>query len=267
MFLYGILDRALPWSGLKCGAQVAVKIHAQDEQALDMAVNMGCYNRELLFYKEIKDKIPLVTPKALAMWTDGKPLDEEGTNVRFFCLMMDDLVAAGWEAFGVVDAPDMDQLISMVPSLVTLHSTFWEDPMIKIFPLSLIPGGHVGNPIFDMLAPMLHTMLPGFIETIPEKFGWDEGWQEEFKAFITVAKWLAEDDSKRMVQLNKAWFTIQDKERPHTLCHGDFNAGNCWKPKAGAKQRNSGFLFADWQIMGINSPTYDKTLPQIYNVL
>ena len=217
MFLYGIADRALPWLGLKCESQVAVKIHAQDEQALDMAVNMGCYNRELLFYKEVKGKIPLVTPNALAIWTDGKPLDEQGTNVRFFCLMMEDLVAAGWEPFGVVDPPEMNQLITMMPSLVTLHAKFWEDPIIKIFPLSLIPGGHVGNPVYDMLAPVAHTMLPGFIETIPEKFGWDAGWPEEQKAFITIAKWFAEDDSKRMVQLCKAWTAVQDEERPHTL--------------------------------------------------
>jgi len=264
MFLYGILDRALPWLGLKCGAQVAVKIHAQDEQALDMVFNMGCYNRELLFYKEIKDKIPLVTPKALAIWTDGKPLDEEGTNVRFFCLMMDDLVAAGWEPFGVVDPPEMDQLITMVPSLVTLHSTFWEDPIIKQMPISLIPGGHVGNPMFDMIAPMLHTMLPGFIETISAKFGWDEGWPEELKAFTTFAKWLAEDDSKRMIQLTEKYVAIQDEERPHTLCHCDFNAGNCWRPKAGAKQSNSGFRFSDFR--GCQSFRRRTTrLPRIYN--
>ena len=243
------------WSGLKCEAQVAVKIHAQDRQARDMACGMGCYNSELYFYQNVKAKIPLVTPDALAIWTDGNPLDEEGTHVRFFCLMMDDLVAAGWEPFGVVDPPEMDQLISMVPSLVTLHSTFWEDPMIEIFPVSLVPGS-VANPMFIQLAPMLHTMLPGFLESIPSTFGWDEGWPEEFTAFNTFAKWLAEDDSKRMILLVKNAYKIIDEERPHTLTHGDFNAGNCWKPKAGAKQRNSGFLFADWQGLGSQTPTY-----------
>ena len=46
----------------------------------------------------------------------------------------------------------MESLMRMMPSLVTLHSKFWEDPIIKTFPLALIPGGHVGNPVFDMLA-------------------------------------------------------------------------------------------------------------------
>ena len=70
---------------------------------------------------------------------------------------------------------------------------------------------------------------------------------------LTASTSQAEDDSKRMIEAAKAVIKVADEERPHTLTHGDFNAGNCWKPKAGAA--TTGFLFADWQIMGINSPT------------
>jgi hypothetical protein len=41
------------------------------------------------FYTVIKPKIPLATPSAIAIWTDGKALDKHGENVEYFCLIME----------------------------------------------------------------------------------------------------------------------------------------------------------------------------------
>ena len=75
------------------------------------------------------------------------------------------------------------------------------------------------------------------------------------KAMNEHIKWMAADDSKLSIAATKGMLKMWDEERPHTLCHGDFNAGNVWKPKSDGKQ--TGFLFADWHIMGINVVTYD----------
>ena len=53
-------------------------------------------------------------------------------------ILVQDLVAAGWETYGVVNPPSMDNLMSMLPSLTTLHSQFWEAPILKTFPVTLI---------------------------------------------------------------------------------------------------------------------------------
>eukprot|EP01051_Picozoa_sp_SAG22_P029174 SAG22_NODE_10678_length_521_cov_0.857820_2_plen_47_part_01 len=45
---------------------------------------------------------------------------------------------------------------------MSLAATFWEAPVIKQYPLSLIEGGHIGNPIFQMMGGSLHTLWDAF---------------------------------------------------------------------------------------------------------
>jgi hypothetical protein len=101
---------------------VALKLHAQAAESRGFGSAMGAYNKELFFYMDIQKQIPLRTPEALAIWTDGTPLDVFPQNVEYFCLMMAHLGDEGWETYGVVDPPSYEELESMMPSLIKLHS-------------------------------------------------------------------------------------------------------------------------------------------------
>ena len=101
---------------------MALKLHAQAAESRGFGSAMGAYNKELFFYMDIQKQIPLRTPEALAIWTDGTPLDVFPQNVEYFCLMMAHLGDEGWETYGVVDPPSYEELESMMPSLIKLHS-------------------------------------------------------------------------------------------------------------------------------------------------
>lgn len=50
---------------------------------------------------------------------------------------------------------------------------------------------------------------------------------------IALAEELAQNESAQNLAFIEKAFKIYDEERPHTLVHGDCNAGNTWKPIAG----------------------------------
>jgi hypothetical protein len=144
---------------------------------------------------------------------------------------MANLCDAGWETFGVVDPPVFEELVAMVPSLVKLHTKFWEAPIIKQWPLSMIEGGHVGNPIFDMMSGMLHTVATPFLEEMPRALGPSQGWADkkqcthagwpiEYQSLCDTVIKLSADESTSAKQVATIAVKIWDTERPHTLCHG-----------------------------------------------
>jgi hypothetical protein len=69
-----------------------------------------------------------------------------------------------------------------------------------------------------------------------------DGFPPRLQSLITTIDELAQDESAKLKLLVEKVFKIYDEERPHTLVHGDCNAGNTWKPLAGMGQ--TGFLFA-----------------------
>eukprot|EP01047_Picozoa_sp_COSAG01_P056210 COSAG01_NODE_6348_length_3721_cov_1.293208_2_plen_132_part_00 len=131
---------------------------------------MGGYAKELYFYLHMAEKdFPLQVPHAAGIWTDGQSLDSfDDDFVVYFCLLMENLELQGWETYGVVEPPSTDELRQIMPDLAKLHATYWEAPILKQCPITLVKGGHVGNPMFSMLAAMLHTMIDPFKATIPE---------------------------------------------------------------------------------------------------
>jgi hypothetical protein len=125
-------------------SSVAIKLHCQEDGQLGMAVTFNAYCKEMYFYTQLQATLPLATPTALGVWTDGNPLENitgaVGTDTTHFCLMMENLVDAGWSVYAVAPgdkSPSYDQLLAMLPSMVKLHSTFWESPALMNAPLSV----------------------------------------------------------------------------------------------------------------------------------
>jgi hypothetical protein len=103
--------------------------------------------------------------------------------------------------------------------------------VLKQYPLSLLEGGHVGNPIFQMMGSNLHTCWDAFKTVMPPTLGPSQGWADlpqsthagwptQFQGWLDLVDSLAVEESQPNLQLINTAIKIWDEERPHTLTHG-----------------------------------------------
>ena len=126
-------------------SSVAIKIHAESAEQRQGAKDMQLYDKEIYFYTQLHESMPVRTPTPLAVWTHGPDgTDPENHPVEFFALMMSDMTQLDGTEHEVhdisgLDPPRMmtdDDLRALGKLQVRVHNRYWENPLINEPPLS-----------------------------------------------------------------------------------------------------------------------------------
>lgn len=236
----------------KAPVSLAIKMHGQTDEQRGMFSGLGHYTREVYFYTEFADKVPLKSPKVFGVWTDASGSNLTGADaapVAYFNLVMEDMNQSFRTYNPVVEGAhsSVEETEQMLMLAREMHVKYFKNPVITKAPFSKTGDSFsldAKRPYVGFAAaswPPVKGAMP------TEAYSAFEGgkfpaYAEKLVQFYD--KYLADNGalaSKFVDALEKLW-----KTRPMTLNHGDFNCGNVWQKKEGAAADS--YIFADWQM-------------------
>jgi aminoglycoside/choline kinase family phosphotransferase len=211
----------LTYAGGGCDAPntLIAKSAARAPENRQMAMAVGCYEREVRFYQQIAPRLGVRVPHCFTA-----DLDEETGE---FVLLLEDLVdvSAGDQLLGAT----VEQARVAVDQLASFHARWWSSP-------ELAPGGGLEwLPRFDSPAtlagcPVIQGCWEPFVARYANRIG-PEG--------VALGAWVQEhcDEIYRRAA-----------EGPVTIVHDDFRMDNLLFDPLDASRPN-GFAVIDWQLM------------------
>jgi hypothetical protein len=173
---------------------VLVKLPAVNEANLAVAVAFDIYRREVLFYRDIADRIGTGTPRVLLAQVDG-PSE--------FVLMLEDL--SDYRLGDQVEGCSLHDAETGVVELAQLHAHFWDD--VDRDDLAFIPPE----------TPSTH----GDALRDGSRAGWDP-MVETFGDAVPEHMRVVRDRFLAAVPAMQRWLTTA----PTTVVHGDFRMDN-----------------------------------------
>ena len=202
-----------------CPSSVIVKLPALDEAAVFTSTMLRMYIREVAFFEQLADEVPVRVP---AM--HHGEVDEETSR---FVVVMEDM--AGMRVVDQLEGMTIEDAEVAVDALAAWHAKWWRtadhlaDDGVAV---------SLGDPIYPAVLPIVFA----------------EGWEKmtsEMEVDPAMAaigpRWIA-----AMPQL------LQDiSQQPSTLCHGDYRADNILFDDDGAP------VLLDFQLTGTGSGAYD----------
>jgi Phosphotransferase enzyme family len=209
----GQLVRArLSWSEARPGAptSVIVKMPTTDPNSKMMGQMMGLYDREARFYTELRDRVPVRTPRCFYSHADS--------TTGEYALVLEDLLPM--RAGDQVTGATIDDARLVVRELAALHAAFYRPGALD--GLDWLPG--LIGPNTGMIVPMFEGSWASFVEHYgprlsPKVMRWTETFAPRIPAWM-----------ERFADL------------PTTMVHGDFRLDNMFfdGPK---------FALIDWQMI------------------
>lgn len=201
---------------------VIAKYPSPMEQTRGLARQFKFYEREVKFYKQLAGHVSLPSPRCLYAAHDPA---SDG-----FLLLLEDL---GDRRLGdQLQGCSKDDVFATVSQIATLHGEWWESP--KLNEIEWVPRGESdlnkgGMALYPFAWPMYL-----------QKFG------------VGLA-----DDVRSMgerLQPQIAGMLDRFRERPRTLCHGDYRLDNMF---FGNGSGQTPLTVVDWQIAIQSTGTYD----------
>jgi aminoglycoside/choline kinase family phosphotransferase len=192
-----------------------------------MAMAVGCYEREVRFYEEIAPRLGVRVPGCLAADLDG----ETGE----FVLLLEDLtdVSAGDQLTGA----SLEQARVAVDQLASFHALWWDSP-------ELAPGGRLSwVPTLDSAlnlagCPVIRGCWEPFVARYGDRIG-PEG--------VALGGWVQEHCEE---------IYRRAADGPVTVVHNDFRMDNLLFDPLDPS-RPEGFAVVDWQLMVATSGISD----------
>jgi hypothetical protein len=105
---------------------VVIKITNSKADQRAVAVQNRAYVREVRFFKDIADLMPLKTPEVYALLDDGSD------GYEFFCIVMEDLTAHSEVFDQVTDAPNEDWIRKINLEVAGMHAAYWESDVLDL---------------------------------------------------------------------------------------------------------------------------------------
>jgi hypothetical protein len=175
--------------GVAASGSVVVKLASSDERSRATGVGLGAYQREVTFYRELRDRIGGPLAECL--------LSEFDDNEGWFTLVLEDLhdAVVGDQIAGCSPA----QALQAMECLARIHA-----PVFGDLALGATPWLNQPMPLNQAL---LNALLPGFAERYGERVA------PEHMALC-----------ERFVASADGW--LEDRRPPLGLVHGDFRLDN-----------------------------------------
>ena len=107
-------------------ASVVVKLANKVGDQRKSAIENRAYIKELKFFRELADKIPVRTPILYGAYDDGT------ADTEFFILVMEDLTTHSHVFDQVTDSPDEDFTRKINLEVAGMHAKFWQLSLIHI---------------------------------------------------------------------------------------------------------------------------------------
>ncbi len=173
-------------------ASIFAKLPPADEMQRAMVQFTGMGRREVLFYSQLAEEVPVRCPRPYFAATN-----DDGSA---YIMLLEDLALGDDTSFpSLFNGGTIEQAREVVVSLASLHSRFWDSPRF-------------GGDLDWVDRPMRHEIGPQLVGKALDEFG-----AEMPEAFRRMAK-LYIDRTDEVCDL---W---EDGEE--TLCHGDCHIGN-----------------------------------------
>lgn len=180
------------------------------------------YLREVKFYQELADQIPLRTPRCYYSDIDM----ETGECV----LLLEDM--SGWRSGNFLAGCSAQEAELVVRELAKLHAAWWESPQLE-----RLGYAHANPDDFQWFKTTFEQSWPRFLERAGAGLSNDK----------TV---LSERVAKNIPDVLAQLYTIS----PRTLIHYDAHLDNIF---FGPAKGESALAFIDWQLYSVGRGVYD----------
>ena len=203
----------------------------------EFAVMNNSYLKEVRFFQQLADDMPLRTPEIYHIAEDGKD------NIEFFAIAMEDLTTHSLVFDQVEDPPNEAFTRKINLESAGMHARYWESDLLQADWLAL-PD--------DKYEFALHLACRGCVE---HKDDYIVQWEQQFG----VNPYDGYEDVGRISEITAGPTASQLVDhlheilssRPRTLIHGDLRADNIFRthPSAGLSVEDSKITYIDWQII------------------
>ncbi len=129
-------------------SSVVIKVASQVKDRRDFALMGNAYNKELHFFTDLAQDVPINAPKVYGCFADGSEDSE------YFIIVMEDLTVHS-KVFDQVDDPPNEAFSRKIAQeAATMHAKFWESETIQLpwigrsdhrYVFSLDPMSKMGN--------------------------------------------------------------------------------------------------------------------------
>ncbi len=205
---------------------VIVKFAIADPAQRGLAEALGFYTKELTFYRELADEMPIRVPKAHAAMQDPESGD--------FVLVMEDL--SGLRTADQVIGVTWPDALRSARAMAKLHAQFHDDPRLADWAEVYAP---IENPIYL-------AALPGVFAT-----GWAAALAHSADIIPTDVKEFGDRFGEHIP------FLLNSFMGPMTLLHGDWRGDNLFYLNDSPEADGDDMAIVDFQIMGQGSGAYD----------
>ncbi len=228
-------------NGTQAPRSLVAKFANRVDERRAQAVANNAYAKELAFYRELAERVPLRSPAIYSLATDDEQRPE------FFVIAMEDLTVHS-KVFDQVDDPPNEHFMRRIAlELAEMHGRFWESSALDAPWL----GGKDYEFPLDAACRACPEEKKTFLELYRQMFGediFDLPGCEQTRAITDVI--TGPDCAAIIDHVYGIWST-----RPRTLLHGDMRADNIFRTRNGTTDHDDAQLtYVDWQLVGAGPP-------------
>jgi hypothetical protein len=220
-------------------SSVVVKVANAVPERRDLAIANNAYVKEVLFYRDLAEDVPIRSPKVYGCFTDGS------NNCANFVVVMEDLSTHSKVFDQVDDPPDAAFARKVALEAAEMHAKFWESETTRLPPIGRADGRYVFA--LDGASRMVRATWPMFRDLWKQMYGWDLFDGEPNNDVEELTELLA--GPKSIGILERIYDVLSS--RPKTLLHGDMRADNIFRthPDQCSGVDDATLTFIDWQGM------------------
>ncbi len=216
-------------------SSVVVKITNAVAERRALAAQNRAYVREVRFFKELADEVPLRTPAVYALLDDGSDAYE------YFCIVMEDLSTHSEVFDQVTDPPDEAWTRKINLEVARLHASYWESDVLELDWLKL-PGHQFRHAASDAAAGCPEA-VDTFVSLWEKAFG-QSPYQDAWASVKPLTEMITGPHSQRLLEAIYRHYS----NRPWTLVHNDLRADNIFRTRGTEAERGE-LTYIDWQLV------------------
>ena len=216
-------------------ASIVLKLTNGKEEQRAVAVANGVYVREVRFFKELAEDVPLRTPIIYSVLDDGSK------GCEFFSIAMEDLGTHSDVFDQVNDPPDEAYIRKINLEVAAFHGKFWESDALKLEWLRH-PSDQYRFPMHDAAINCADNIAT-FVSLWEKSYG-ESPFQQSWSSVKPLTELICNGNAEKMLDHIYTTFT----KRPWTLIHNDLRADNLFRTKG--QSADAGELtYIDWQLV------------------
>ena len=238
----------LRYSGASNGApeSAVIKLATEIDDQREMATDNDAYLKELRFFQELAETMPIGVPEVYACADDGSD------NAEYFVILMEDLSTHSRVFDQLRDPPQGVMLEKFCHDIADLHGSFWESEQLTESWIGEADGRYVFT--LESLCEDCPENLDVLCSAWESTYGKDMFTEVDAPHIKELSQMLAGPHSRAILE----YMSSRLDERPKTLLHGDLRADNIFRSNADTEEQTK-LTYIDWQILHAGPPGPDFT--------